>query len=203
MGQIRSPMGQIRSMLFFLRFNTSLWYFHVVFIDVAKIRSCAILPLPFSIAVWIMVRNYKRKTIAKYSEDDIADAIKAVKDGATIRKVAASYKIPFSTLRDHIDRPHSTKSGRKTTLTTDEEKIIVKSISYASKCGWPCCRDDLRRMVQKIQIYINNITNIYIYIQTYKDKNKNIYKFKVKICTIYIWTKIFNHHKNKNYIIWI
>lgn len=45
-----------------------------------------------------MVRNYVRKT-PKRSEEDVKNAIAAVRDGASVRSASKQFKIPFETLR--------------------------------------------------------------------------------------------------------
>ena len=46
-----------------------------------------------------MVRNYVKKKVAKYSKEDLSQAIDAVKNGNSIAQAAAQFNIPYETLR--------------------------------------------------------------------------------------------------------
>ena len=74
-----------------------------------------------------MVRNYKHKRTVKYSQGDLQNAIRAVKEGG-MKVTAASKKfdVPRSTLFDHV-RNSQIKfgAGHPTILTHSEEKEIV------------------------------------------------------------------------------
>lgn len=55
-----------------------------------------------------MVRNYKRKT-TPIDKKTLENAIKAVKDGQTVRKAAKQFGLNHSTLHTHVNRRETEK----------------------------------------------------------------------------------------------
>ena len=53
-------------------------------------------------------------------------AIQAVEAGMTVRKAALKYQVPRSTLHDRVHNGASSTVGRPTTLSNEEEAIIVE-----------------------------------------------------------------------------
>ena len=81
-----------------------------------------------------MVRYYKAKgTKNKFSNEDLAQALDDLiqkKGSIAIRKTAAAYGIPYSTLCDHHKGVSKKRyAGRPTVLTYQEEKEIVQTCS--------------------------------------------------------------------------
>ncbi len=82
-----------------------------------------------------MPRQYKRKSHAlayrtNYTEQDLADAIAAVKGGGMISwKAAKEYGIPKGTLINKLNNRHPRKPGPPTVLSAEEEASIVTAVS--------------------------------------------------------------------------
>ena len=76
-----------------------------------------------------MVQNYKRKTEVRWTKDDIEKAITEAKYTKNIKSSANKYKIPYTTLRDHMSGRVSGENtrGHPTVLTAEEETEIVAS----------------------------------------------------------------------------
>lgn len=71
----------------------------------------------------------KTKHIFKYTEEQLQNAVEAVKSGGmSLRKAACQYNIPRGTLFDKVKgrTPLKRKFGRDPYLTESEEKAIVE-----------------------------------------------------------------------------
>lgn len=78
-------------------------------------------------------------------------AVKAFKDGMSIRKAAKSNKIPFETLRKHVQGIHeSKKRGPKTYLTPDQEEELEEAILYLDNMGAGISTYDLRCLAMDV-----------------------------------------------------
>jgi hypothetical protein len=95
-----------------------------------------------------MVFKYKRKRMPKYNPQQLEDAIKAVYNGSSLRQASQSFEIPLATLHDHVSGRHVGHHGHDTVLTRVEEETIVSALQYSAQYGWPCSRNDLRKMVK-------------------------------------------------------
>ena len=73
-----------------------------------------------------------------YTSDDINVAVAEVKSAkGSVRSVAAKYKIPYTTLSDHVKGKYDRiGSGRPTALTYDEEKEIVYCCQVLQEMGF-------------------------------------------------------------------
>lgn len=94
-----------------------------------------------------MVRNYKRKRITEYSEENLKRAIEAVRKKEINSYLAADkYGIPRSTI---IHRLYGTrgakqsKPGKPTVFSIDEETKMASYIHVMKKCGYPLTKKDL------------------------------------------------------------
>ncbi|CAG5055326.1 unnamed protein product [Parnassius apollo] len=75
---------------------------------------------------------------ATWSEDSLAAAVRAVRNGMSTYKASAQYGIPRRTLRNHVKNGKITKRlGRQTIFTSDQEKDFVKRIIKFSQLGIP------------------------------------------------------------------
>lgn len=80
-----------------------------------------------------MVRNYKRKTEkADYAKEDLIRAVEAIRNGqmGTLR-ASKVFKVPRSTIRDHVKGRRGVKShslGRPTALPEKDETTLANSI---------------------------------------------------------------------------
>ena len=53
----------------------------------------------------MMVRNYQRKTVTKYSKDTLNECIHTVRSGKmTLQKASKHFKVPYLTLHDNINK---------------------------------------------------------------------------------------------------
>lgn len=74
----------------------------------------------------------------KWSQENLTNAIDAIKDGMSQRLAETTYKIPRRTLRNHLKSGCRKKSlGRKSVLTVDQENSLVKRIIRFSDVGMP------------------------------------------------------------------
>lgn len=100
-----------------------------------------------------MVRNYKRKKIIKYSEEDLQKAVEEVRTKKlTSYEAAEKYGIPRSTI---IHRLYGTrgakqsKAGRPTVFSLDVESKIASLIHIMEKSGFPLTKKELRSMISE------------------------------------------------------
>jgi hypothetical protein len=97
-----------------------------------------------------MVRKYVRKRAKRYSDQQLALAIKEVsEEGKNLSSAALKYNIPKSTLSEHCRNVHPMPTGRACILSAEEEELIAKCLIYAANCGWPMDRVDLKEMVRQ------------------------------------------------------
>lgn len=94
----------------------------------------------------------KKRKFFQYSEDDMKNAIIAVREGLPTRTAAKRYGVPFSTLQYKIKgkTPEGRKMGPSTMLTPEEEDLIVRWIVANAKKGFPVKRRTLIETVQNI-----------------------------------------------------
>ena len=119
---------------------------------------CFCMPLKllrFNIFIIRMVRNYKKKRDHPgYTTESLAEAKSVVIDrGEPLRKTAKKYNIPKSTLQRWCKTdgggPSHVGSGRKTTLTAEDEKYLIEAITYAGDLGWPLDSEQICDIVEQ------------------------------------------------------
>ena len=79
-----------------------------------------------------------------YSKEDLRNAVEEVKSGTgvSIRGTAQKYKIPRSTLHDHISGRHEqVGKGGPTVLTSTEEQKIALTCTSLGEMGFGLTRD--------------------------------------------------------------
>ena len=87
----------------------------------------------------MMVRHYRRKSDrAKYTVDELKEAIEAISNGASVKATAKNTGISAKTLRRHRDQkvaqPGTLKLGSKLTVfTPEQESELVKHIQDMEK----------------------------------------------------------------------
>lgn len=109
-----------------------------------------------------MPRQYKRKVDdrrkRKYTEEDFCKAVSAIqKKGLSLRKAASKFKVPKSTLSEHMAKSSPSKFvnlGRKTALSSLEEKVLVDLMTECAKWGFPLKIIDVRTLVKE---YLDSI----------------------------------------------
>lgn len=96
-----------------------------------------------------------KRIIHQYSEDAIRNAMKAIRDGVTIRQSSRIYGVPRGTLQDRVHervKEGPRQMGPKTFLTKSEEEEIVRWLIDLAKCGFPRKKEELLDSVQKIAL---------------------------------------------------
>lgn len=96
-----------------------------------------------------MPRNRPRTTTkAKWSKEDLGNAVQAVRDGQSIRKVSKIFSIPFSTLQERIKKniPITGPSlGRHSTFSQEKEKGMAENIKLLAKLFYGLSPLEVRR----------------------------------------------------------
>lgn len=107
-----------------------------------------------------MPRTYIRKKIKKYTPQDLAQAIKTVKNGElTAYRAAQEYKIPMTTLHEHINKTKENirpNAGRPTVIPLEDEKKIAEAIMVMEKWGYGLSRIEIMELVAEY-VRVNNI----------------------------------------------
>lgn len=99
-----------------------------------------------------MPSTSKRK-YHKYTEENLQNAVTAIKNGGKIRKICPDFCVPRSTVQDRLSgriRDGPRKMGPDPYLTLRNENKIVTWIIQLAKCGFPVRKQDLMSTVQKI-----------------------------------------------------
>eukprot|EP00111_Clytia_hemisphaerica_P014389 TCONS_00042389-protein len=122
----------------------------------------------------------KRKPRSKYTDEDMENAIKEVKEkGMSLGKAQQLFGIPKQTLSDRINgRWGSTKIGRPTELTSEEENALIFYILYMASIAHPLT-------VSQIKLFAWDIAK----------KHKNTRFNKTNGPTDTWWSKFKNRHK--------
>ena len=144
-----------------------------------------------------MGRRYRSKPGVRrrnYKYPQIEDAINALESGEmNIKEAAAHYKIPKSTLHDRYKGKYKgTKPGRKTALSDDTEKEIVKFLTTTANWGFPQAPQDLIKFVKYFlttkDIYVpqfcDGITPGYDWVKNFLDRHKDNLTERYAILTI-------------------
>ena len=85
-------------------------------------------------------KNRKGKISSRYNDEDLIEAIEAVKSKRlNQREAARRYNVPRTTLQDRVNniRPLERTHGPKTILTPEEEATLKNYIIVLMKCGFP------------------------------------------------------------------
>lgn len=95
----------------------------------------------------------KKRPIHQYSEQSLASALEAVKNGTSIRSASREFGVPKTTIQDRISgriKEGPRKMGPQTVLSLEEESILVKWLKQLATTGFPQKKTDLQNAVQKI-----------------------------------------------------
>nr|CAD7457802.1 unnamed protein product [Timema tahoe] len=86
-----------------------------------------------------MAEKCKIKSFFKYSEDELNEAMKFVRDGGKIREAGRKFNVPHSTLLNKLKNrvPIARKMGPPTILTQEEEEFLCRWIAANAKKGIP------------------------------------------------------------------
>lgn len=87
----------------------------------------------------------------KYHETDIAECLRMIKSGISIRRACKRFNIPRSTIIFRAGNKWSgkTQKGKPTALTPVEEDGIVRWITRMARKGFPITKDRLTSAVSR------------------------------------------------------
>jgi transposase len=63
-----------------------------------------------------------------YTEEDVEEALLLMGNGMSMRAASEAFNVPKSTLLDRVKGHHSSRQGRPTELTPEEEHMIVERL---------------------------------------------------------------------------
>lgn len=103
-----------------------------------------------------------RKLGLTWTQDKLGEAMDAVlKDGMSVRKAAEIFKVPRTTLRNHLCSGSRKKiKGRKAILSEEQESEICRRINRLADVGVPVTPKFLKRTVYNF-CESNNIPNAF------------------------------------------
>lgn len=93
----------------------------------------------------------------QYSIEDMEQAVNAVKNGMPTAQASRVFKVPRTTIIGKV--PIQRKVGPDTTLTSDEEQLLVKWIFHIASCGFPATKLQLIDSVQLLLKQLNRPNN--------------------------------------------
>ncbi|PZC77478.1 hypothetical protein B5X24_HaOG203356 [Helicoverpa armigera] len=105
-----------------------------------------------------MPRTYLKKKNKSYSPQDLASAIQQVRNGElTAYAAAQKYKIPMTTLHDHVKTKDTRQNaGRPIVLPLEDEKKLASTIIVMEKWGFGLSRSEILEIVAEY-VRVNNI----------------------------------------------
>lgn len=104
-------------------------------------------------------KNNEHRKKLLYTNEDLQNALAAVKNGMKVFAAAKSYNIPDQTLRDKISGKSLSErraSGMKSILSSDIEKKLVLWLTQCARQGFAIDKKTLLDNVQKI-VQVNNL----------------------------------------------
>ncbi|CAF1472435.1 unnamed protein product, partial [Didymodactylos carnosus] len=108
------------------------------------------------------MRNYVRKRVQSYSDDDINLALQLIREGKTdVKKASEKYKIPASTLYSRLSGANNSGPvGGKTILNKAEETHLVYVIKKLQEYNHPVSNSDVRKLAAWYMLELNkNVSN--------------------------------------------
>lgn len=102
-----------------------------------------------------MPRKYKKKGARhyhNYTEENVMNALQAVRQGMSFRDASATFKIPIRTLYYKRSGKHPGASGGQTALTQIEERHFVDVLIATAEFGAPLTIFDLKMIIKS---YLN------------------------------------------------
>ncbi|CAF1503795.1 unnamed protein product [Adineta ricciae] len=108
-----------------------------------------------------MPRSYIRKKQPHYSTADLDNALKSIRRNTlTVKEAWKKYHIPPSTLYARLsNRRGDGKSGAKTILSNEEEKLLIHIIQKFQEWQQPLTRSDLISIARNFMMELNK-TNV-------------------------------------------
>ncbi|GBP22054.1 hypothetical protein EVAR_18695_1 [Eumeta japonica] len=97
------------------------------------------------------VSKKKRPVRINYSPGDLANALKAIDTGLSLRKAAAAYNVPIATLSRKKGNPETSKqkTGPPPVFSVNEEQKIVDWILFRAQRGLPVTKTELLDSVEQ------------------------------------------------------
>lgn len=110
-----------------------------------------------------MVRTYKRRytnarrgrqfnSYKSYTEDDLRNAVRAVKEqGLNYKEASERFEIPTSTIGRKVRGENSTQpsAGHPTLFSREEQNALIQHVLALSEWGFPCNLLDLRFLAKR------------------------------------------------------
>ena len=106
-------------------------------------------PLSIPITKSIPIRGPYRHN---WNDECMSNAMYACEKGESVRRAAAMYGVPKSTLHDHVSGKIlvGAKSGRDPYLTVEEEEELTSFLVQTARIGYPHTRKQVFSLVQQI-----------------------------------------------------
>jgi len=107
-----------------------------------------------------MSKENKSKETKKYSQDDVNNAVDAVKKGMSLRVASKTFGVPYCTIYVKFKNivPLMARKGPQTYLRTEEENNLVEWIIYLSKRGFPVNKNQLLDSVRDVIVELKRET---------------------------------------------
>ncbi|KAG5874870.1 hypothetical protein JTB14_035680 [Gonioctena quinquepunctata] len=96
----------------------------------------------------------------QYMEEDMKNAVSAVKNGMPALRASKQFGVPRTTLLDKVAGrvPIERKIGPETVLKQEEESLLVKRMFHVAKCGFPITKEALLGSVQMLLRQMDRVT---------------------------------------------
>lgn len=99
------------------------------------------------------MRTYERipgsRTYHNFTEEQVAEAVRAVQNGMSKKQAARIYKIPRSTLTNRCLGRHTKPRGHPTILSSEEETVIARTLGVVADWGFPLTKADIKQIMKK------------------------------------------------------
>jgi len=107
-----------------------------------------------------MSKENKSRETKKYSQDDVNNAVDAVKKGMSLRVASKTFGVPYYTIYVKFKNivPLMARKGPQTYLRTEEENNLVEWIFYLSERGFPVNKNQLLDSVRDVIVELKRET---------------------------------------------
>ncbi|XP_018563258.1 jerky protein homolog-like [Anoplophora glabripennis] len=99
------------------------------------------------------MRTYEKtpgsRAYHNFTEEQAAEAVRAVQDGMSKKQASRVCKIPRSTLTSRCLGRHTKPQGHPTILSSEEEAIIARTLGVVAYWGFPLTKADIKQIVKK------------------------------------------------------
>lgn len=89
--------------------------------------------------------KYQKKTQQSWSEEDMQNAIKAFRQGRSLRHAAELFKVPRTCLTRRLQNDNSKKRGGQCVFTYEQEKALAERIVRLCDIGFGMTREDVMK----------------------------------------------------------